>query len=92
VVTKGTKIISMDVNSSEEYITAACSNNNITLISTKSIGLNENLKREVKVDLVSRGFHSGSISCIDVAVQRPLVVTCSQEDSTIRIWNYYTNK
>lgn len=82
----------MDINISEEYVSAACSNNNIALISTKSIGLNDNLSREVKVDLVSKGFHSGAISCIDVAVQRPLVVTCSQEDSTIRIWNYYTNK
>jgi WD40 repeat protein len=92
VVTKGTKIITMDVNSSEEYVSAACSNNNIALVNIKSIGLNENLTRDVKVDLVSKGFHSGAISCIDVAVQRPLFVTCSQDDSTIRIWNYYTNK
>ncbi len=26
---------------------------------------------------------------MDIAVQRPLIVTCSREDSTIRIWNYY---
>jgi len=62
VVTKGTKIISMDVNTSEEYISAACQNNNIALVNIKSIGLNESLVREVKVDLVSRGFHSGPIS------------------------------
>jgi WD40 repeat protein len=39
--------------------------------------------------LVCRGFHSGSISAIDIAIQRPILVTCSRDDSTIRLWNYY---
>ncbi len=46
----------------------ACKNNNIGLIQIKSLGLNEDLNREVKFDLVCRGFHSGSISAIDVAI------------------------
>jgi len=92
VATKDTKIISMNVNSSEDYVAAACLNNNIGLVNIKSIGLNESMSRDVKVDLVCQGFHSGPISCIDIAVQRPMIVTCSQEDSTIRIWNYFTNK
>lgn len=92
VVTKGVKIISMDVNTSEEYIIVALQNNNIALVNIKSIGLNDNMTREVKVDLVWRGFHSGPITCIDIAVQRPIIVTWSQDDSTIRLWNYYTFK
>jgi len=40
---------------------------------------------------VCRGFHSGAISTIDIAIQRPLLVTCSREDSTIRLWNYLTH-
>jgi hypothetical protein len=75
VVTKGIKVISMDVNTSEEYIIVALQNNNIALVNIKSIGLNDSMTREVKVDLVCRGFHSGPITCIDIAVQRPIIVT-----------------
>lgn len=92
VVTKGIKIISLDVNTSEEYVAAALQNNNIALVNIKSIGLNDTMNKDVKVDLVCRGFHSGPITCIDIAVQRPIIVTCSQDDSTIRLWNYDTNK
>ena len=88
--TKGVKILAMSTSPSEENLAIACKNNNIGLISIKSIGLNDDLNREIKFDLVCRGFHSGSISAIDVAIQRPIIVTCSKEDSTIRLWNYYT--
>jgi len=38
--------------------------------------------------LICKGFHSGKISSIDCAIQRPLLLTCSKEDRTIRLWNY----
>lgn len=81
----------MTVSPGEETLAVACKNNNIGLVNIKSIGLNENLSNEIKFDLVCRGFHSGSINAIDVAIQRPIIVTCSREDSTIRLWNYYTH-
>lgn len=28
------------------------------------------------------------MTTIDVALQRPLILTCSKHDSTIRLWNY----
>jgi WD40 repeat protein len=80
----------MTVSPGEEYLTVACKNNNIGLIPIKSIGLNEDLHREIKFDLICKGFHSGSITGIDVAIQRPILVTCSRDDSTVRIWNYMT--
>jgi len=43
-------IISMDINSSEEYISTSCRNNNIYIVHVKSIGLNESMDKEVKVD------------------------------------------
>ena len=58
----------------------------------KTLGLNEDINRDIKFDLVCRGFHSGSIDSVDIAVQRPIIVTASREDSTIRIWNYYTHQ
>lgn len=40
----------MDINSTEEYIAAACWNNNIYITHIKSIGLNESMDKEVKID------------------------------------------
>lgn len=49
-------------------------------------------KLKVKFEYVYQGFHHGPITGLDICVQRPLVVTCSREDSTIRIWNYVNFK
>lgn len=40
--------------------------------------------------MILKGWHSAAISCIDVAVQRPLLMTASKQDSTVRLWNYQT--
>ena len=82
--------MSLDVSPNEDYMCISLDTNNIGLIQTKSIGLNEDLNKEIKFNYVCKGFHSGSISTIDIAVQRPLILTCSKEDSTIRLWNYKT--
>jgi hypothetical protein len=56
-------------------------NNNIGIVDIKSIGLNEEKQNpDVKFDLICKGFHSGPITTIDVAVQRPILVTCSEQD------------
>ena len=44
--------------------------------------------KDVKFSYVYRGFHYGQIDFIEVCAQRPLVATCSNEDSFVRIWNY----
>lgn len=65
-------------------------NNNIALVNIKSVGLNEDTEREITSNLICRGFHSGGITSLDVAVQRPILVTASRDDSTVRLWNYLT--
>lgn len=84
------EILSLDVSPGEEYLGISMSNNNIGLISIKSIGLNEDLTKEIKLNLICKGFHSGPITTIDIAAHRPLILTCSKVDSTIRLWNYKT--
>lgn len=81
----------MAVSLSEEHLALACKNNNIGLVNIKSIGLNEDTNKAVKFEKVCRGFHSGSVTSMDIAIQRPILVTASKEDATIRLWNYYTN-
>ena len=88
---KDLRILGLDLSPSEETISISLENNNIGSIVTRSIGLNEDTEKEIIFDLLSRGFHSGSISSIDVATQRPLVLTSSKEDCTIRLWNYETS-
>lgn len=66
--TKNVKILSLDVAPSEDYIAISLENNNIGIVLTKSIGLNEDPNKEIKFDLVCKGFHSGQISSIDIAV------------------------
>lgn len=61
-------IISIDVNLSEEYLATSTRNNNIYIVHVKSIGLNEQMDKEVKVDQLAKGFHSGPITTLDIAV------------------------
>lgn len=43
-------IISMDINASEEYIASSCRNNNVYITHIKTIGLNDTMDKEVKID------------------------------------------
>lgn len=47
-----------------------------------------NIEHRVKFNYVFNGSHLGPITSMDICLQRPLIVTCSNYDSTIRIWNY----
>jgi WD40 repeat protein len=88
--TKNLQISGTSVSVNEENVVVSLVNNNIGIVNLKSVGLNEDTEREIKFDLLCRGFHSKGIDSMDVAVQRPILVTASRDDSTIRIWNYLT--
>ena len=69
----------------------ALSNNNIGTVNTKSVWqADSGNNNDVKFNLVCRGFHNGRIDGLEVATQRPIIATCSRDDSTIRLWNYMT--
>ena len=78
--TEKQKILGLALDATEEKIALCMSNNNIGLVNIKSIGLNEETKPDIDFALLCSGFHSGAISQIDVAVQRPIIVTLSKED------------
>ena len=50
----------------------------------------KNSEYDLKFNVICEGFHNGPITCMDVASQRPIIITCSKNDKTIRIWNYLT--
>ena len=94
-------ISAIDINTNEELIAVAFHNNDIATIEMSQVLPNSTtevlesfknnskfLNREVKFDFLFNGFHNGPVTGIDVCLQRPLIVTCSKYDATIRIWNY----
>ena len=46
---------------------------------------------DVKYKVLAQGRHAASISELHVCLQRPILLTMSIIDQTIRIWNYATN-
>lgn len=100
-------VIAMDITSREDQVicgfksnTTAVFNLNQVMVTgdgVQSRKYNKMLSRDenrlkVKMELIYGGYHSGPITGLDVCIQRPLIVTCSREDSTIRIWNYINFK
>ena len=65
--------------------------NEIAYIGLENIITNlKNPEFNLKFNVICEGFHNGPITCMDVAQQRPIIITCSENDKTIRIWNYLT--
>jgi hypothetical protein len=66
-ITKGHCILGSTVSTDNEKLAVALQNNNIAVVELRSVGLNEDTEREIKSELVCKGFHSGGITSIDVA-------------------------
>jgi len=68
-------------NASDEYILATTSNNDLLQISLKDIEKQFNYKY-----LISQ-FHSDSVEGMDIAINKPYIITCSK-DKSLKIWDY----
>ncbi len=88
---KQAKAVAMSFNNSQNYMAIAYDSNEICYFNTNNIIDNlRNRNFDLKLELVCDGFHQGAITGMDVALQRPIIVTTSKTDKTIRIWNYLT--
>lgn len=88
---KPAKVIGISFNNSLDYLAIAYNSNEVAVYHTNN--LIENLRNKnyrLNFEVVCDGFHQGSITGMDVALQRPIIVTTSKTDKTIRIWNYLT--
>ena len=45
----------------------------------------------ISYKVIAQGFHSGEITEMHTCLQRPILLTMSHEDQTIRLWNYEDN-
>lgn len=87
-----------DLGEKRTVISLSLSHNELSLayaLESNSVGtcrLTQNIAemREVYSQTFCKGYHSGPIQSMDLAIQRPLILTCSTRDSSIRVWNYLT--
>ena len=84
-------VTGLSVNKTQSHLAVSYSSNEIAYFSLTNIF--ESLKAvnfELRMTLVCDGFHQGPITAMDVSLQRPLIVTASSYDKSIRIWNFLT--
>ena len=75
----------------EDTLAISFNTNEIAYMSMINIFSNlRNEKFEIQFNIICDGFHSASITTMDVALQRPIIITTSKYDKTVRIWNYLT--
>ena len=82
---KKQSIVSLALSNSEETLAIALKSNDIGTCSLSQAITYDG----VKFNIFCGGFHSGKIQEMDLAIQRPLLATCSDVDHTLRIWNYH---
>ena len=84
-------VTGLSVNKTQSHFAVSYSSNEIAYFSLANIF--ESLKAvnfELRMTLVCDGFHQGPITAMDVSLQRPLIITASSYDKSIRIWNFLT--
>lgn len=82
-------LASLAFSPSEDIVGISLKNNDIGTCSLTQV---YQLSLDVPVSIFCYGYHYGPITGLDVAAHRPLIATCSQVDSSVRIWNYLTHK
>ena len=84
-------VTGLTVNKEQNYFAVSYDSNEIAYFNIKNIFDNLRvLNFELKMDLVCEGFHQGAITTMDVALQRPIIITTSGKDKTVRVWNFIT--
>ena len=74
-----------------DYLAISFDTNEIAYVELNNLFTNlKNEKFEINFHVVCEGFHSGPITTMDVAQQRPIIITTSKKDKTVRVWNYLT--
>ena len=83
--------ICLENYNNELLLVVGFKSNEIGYIGMKEVLSNiKNPDYNLELNLICDGFHKGSISCMDVSLQRPIIITCSREDKSIRVLNYLT--
>ena len=78
-------------NNNELILVAGFDSNEIGYINLNEILTNiKNPDYNISLNYICDGFHKGPITSMDISLQRPIIITCSKKDNSIRVWNYLT--
>ena len=84
-------VTGLTVNKNQDHFAVSYDSNEIAYFNIKNIFENLRIVNfELKMELVCEGFHQGAITTMDVALQRPIIITTSGKDKTVRAWNFIT--
>lgn len=85
-------IVGMDMAPGCESIALSFANADIGILSLTNMSIAREADIAQNLQIVNRGFHHRSITAISIAAQRPIVVSCSRDEGSIRIWNLRSNE
>ena len=75
----------------KELLVSGFNSNEIGYIDLNEVLTNiKNPDYKISLNYICDGFHKGPITSMDISLQRPIIITCSKKDNTIRVWNFLT--
>lgn len=88
---KESGVTGISLSLSEDQMVVSYETNEIVYVELNSIFTKlKNKLFDLTFNILSEGFHSGAITAMEISPQRPIILTASNFDKTIRVWNYIT--
>ncbi|CAB1332248.1 unnamed protein product, partial [Coregonus sp. 'balchen'] len=82
------QIVSLVISPSEETVVTSTDRGQLYSIALSSAETSKG--EQVQFEFLSHSFHSGSITGLSICIRKPIIATCSL-DQSVRIWNVETN-
>uniref|UniRef100_A0A4W4FFW9 EML-like second beta-propeller domain-containing protein n=1 Tax=Electrophorus electricus TaxID=8005 RepID=A0A4W4FFW9_ELEEL len=82
------EVSTLCLNPSEETLAASTNRGQLYHISLFTAEMSKG--EQAQFEFLSHSFHSGVITGLSVCIRKPLIATCSL-DNSVRIWNFETN-
>uniref|UniRef100_A0A8C7F2S6 Cilia and flagella associated protein 57 n=1 Tax=Oncorhynchus kisutch TaxID=8019 RepID=A0A8C7F2S6_ONCKI len=82
------QIVSLVISPSEETVVTSTDRGQLYSITLSSAEMSKG--EQVQFEFLSHSFHSGPITGLSVCIRKPIIATCSL-DQSVRIWNVETN-
>jgi len=83
------RVVSLDVSPGADNLICVLDDKRVLTLSLTNADIMQ--ANEMRFDRVLPDAHLGGISCADVCICKPIIVSVSAADKTVRIWNLITN-
>ncbi|CAE7559580.1 CFAP57 [Symbiodinium natans] len=85
---KGFAVASLDLVGGRDEVHCAVCFDSSDITHFRLGALMECNGRLAETPLLGGGFHPGPVTCMDMALQRPILVTVCSQDASLRVWDY----